>query len=257
MPQLLLEMLIVGIGLMTSSGSGAGAAAHFTTVRVEGAVTYSGSHPSPKSGRLSGAIEAAQPTPVAYALGSSFQRQEARAEQLRLRAGLEHDLRTLAATVPPDALPQVEVLQQYIGNAQVTGRVTQRMDAAFLKVQPAFDPVLAPGDTIFIPERPTTVVVLGAVEGTCRLPHQPLKDVKQYLHGCPAAQSADLDVVYVIQPDGVVRKHGVAPWNRSDPQAIAPGGLIYVPLSEKVLGGLDPGFNEQFAAFVATQPVHP
>jgi len=99
--------------------------------------------------------------------------------------------------------------------------------------------------------------VMGALQRNCVLPQQPLIDVTHYLRSCPSDSSADPDVVYVIQPDGVVQVIGIALWNRSDAQPVAPGGTIYVPLAQRMLKDIDPDFNAQFASFIATQaPMH-
>ena len=59
------------------------------------------------------------------------------------------------------------------------------------------------------------------------------------------------------QSEEASQQQGIALWNRADPQAVAPGGSIYVPLRESVLKSIDPAFNSDVATFIATQPVSP
>ena len=43
----------------------------------------------------------------------------------------------------------------------------------------------------------------------------------------------------------------------ADPQPVAAGGTIYVPVRESAMKHIDSSFNEDFASFIATQPVDP
>jgi hypothetical protein len=57
----------------------------------------------------------------------------------------------------------------------------------------------------------------------------------------------------VIQPDGQVFRRGVALWNRSLPLPLAPGALVFVPLSARTAGAVDDTLNHDMADFLATQ----
>jgi hypothetical protein len=59
--------------------------------------------------------------------------------------------------------------------------------------------------------------------------------------------------VWVIQPDGHVSRCGIAAWNLSAPEPLAPGALIYVPLAPKFSAAVDDGLNRDIARFLATQ----
>ena len=65
--------------------------------------------------------------------------------------------------------------------------------------------------------------------------------------------AADRDSIYVIEPDGRVFVQGVALWNRSEAQVLAPGAVIYVPLRERAARKVDATMNSDIAAFLATQ----
>ncbi|UUS13455.1 capsule biosynthesis GfcC family protein [Stenotrophomonas sp. CD2] len=78
-----------------------------------------------------------------------------------------------------------------------------------------------------------------------------------YLRDCTVTSAADRNDLYVVQPDMTVQKVGVAQWNRTDPQAVAPGGVIFVPLRQHAIDAVDSAFNAEFAAFIATQAPHP
>ncbi len=224
------------------------------SVRIDGAVRAAGDYVTP-NGRVSSAISAARPSPDAFITGASYSRASARSEQVRLKAGLEYSLTQLAARGDPQLRGVAERLQQWLAIHEATGRVSILADAYLMQAQPRHDMVIEAGDHLHIPQRPASVQVLGAVAGICTLPHAPLKEARQYLSECPPIGDADPDRIYVIQPDGMVQELGVATWNRDDPQSIAPGGYLYVPIAESRLRSLDPDFNTDFATFVATQPV--
>lgn len=227
------------------------------SVRIDGQVGTAGDYVAP-NGRLSSAMIAASPTSDAFLPGTSFNRVSARQDQLRLKAGLEYSLAQLTKQDDVQTRHIAERLLQWLRAREATGRVRILTDARLMQAQPRHDPVILGGDQLHIPLRPTSIQVMGAVDAagsSCTLPHVPLKSAPQYLADCPGAKGADPDNVYVIQPDGLVQKLGIATWNRADPHAIAPGGALYVPIAESRLQSLDPDFNSEFAAFVATQPV--
>ncbi len=228
-----------------------------TQVQVTGAVRNAGTFDIPSGGRLADALIAAHPTHDAYLAGTLFLREHERTAQRRLRVGLAHDLQELQKSARPAIAQAAARLAQWLEEHPATGRVRQSIDPRLMQVQPQANPVLAHGDTVVVPMRPATIRVMGALLAECRLKHEPLRDALDYLRDCATSEAADRDDLYVIQPDGQVQKLGIAPWNRSDPQAVAPGGTLYVPLDHSSTHLVDEDFNSEFAAFIATQPITP
>lgn len=226
--------------------------------RVSGEAESESVFTLPPGGRLSVLLIAAQPRDTAYLLGAALLREHERAQQVRLRAGLAHDLAELQRSPSPVLAEAAASLSVWLQAHEPTGRIVpQLMDMRLLQVQPLQNPVLQQGDVVQLPARPTTVRVIGAVAQACTLDHEPRRDAKAYLRSCPATVAADPDLLFVIQPDGRVQQLGSAAWNRSDPQPVAPGGTVYVPLRVAASNGVDEHFNEEFAAFIATQPIAP
>lgn len=226
-------------------------------VEVTGNVRTPGQFDIPAGGRLADALIAARPAPDAYLPGTMFLQEQAKRPQLRLRAGLAHDLAQLQRSANADIQQAAGVLARWLEDHQATGRVRQSVDMRLIQVQPQSNPVLGTGDAIVVPGRPQVIRVMGAVLAECRVQHEPLRDAKDYLRRCPASAAADRNDVYVIQPDGLIQQLGIALWNRADPQPIAPGGTLYVPLAESAAAAVDGAFNSEFAAFIATQPITP
>lgn len=227
------------------------------TVSAFGNVQNPGTFTIPVGGRVSDLLIAARPSEAAYLPGLMFKREQARLNQLRLRAGLLHDLSEMQRSSKADVQTAASALAKWLDNHHATGRVLQQSDFRLLQVQPRSNPALAAGDSLTVPTRPKTIRIIGAVAAYCELEHIPLRNAQDYLHDCPSSTAADRNYVYVIQPDGTVQQLGVAAWNRADPQTIAPGGSLYIPFAISKAGVIDDDFNHEFAAFIATQPMTP
>ncbi|TDK30886.1 capsule biosynthesis GfcC family protein [Luteimonas terrae] len=224
-------------------------------VQIEGAVRTPGIQTHAVGARLADAVIAAMPTDDAYASGAVLTRRSAQQAQIRLKAGLLHDLGVLAASADPALSAQADALASQVYALPVTGRVVTELSPRRLEMSPAANLPLVDGDHVYFPRRPTQVRIVGAVVAPCVVPHAPLDDALAYLSHCPV-QGADRDWLFVVQPDGAVQKIGIALWNRSEPQALAPGATLYVPLPARQLRGLSGQFNAEFAAFLATQRPH-
>ncbi|HEL4844258.1 MULTISPECIES: capsule biosynthesis GfcC family protein [Stenotrophomonas] len=231
--------------------------AQATPVRFEGASEASGMRDLPANARLADALLQARPRPDAYLLGTSFERPQAMEEQVRLRAGLQYGAEQLADSSDAETSALAQTLMDWLAAHPATGRKPIAGTARLIQVQPANNPVLAAGDTLRLPLQPRTITVMGAVGQACVLRHAPQRDARDYLRDCNPSRLADRNDIYVIQPDGRVQQLGIALWNRADPQAIAAGGTLFVPLRAQLIKRIDPLFNRDFAAFIATQPVSP
>lgn len=250
-------LAILACCLLLSATAG-GVRAQSLQVSVEGQVHQPGARTLPAGTRLAEVVLAARPTADAYLLGASLLRRHAQGEQVRMKAGLLYDLQALAAgaATPPAVAARATVLATWLDTLPASGRVRTELDPRRLEIDPASNHLLADGDRIVYPPRPTTIQVVGAVQAPCVLAHVPLRDAAEYLRECaPDAASADRDTLFVIQPDGEVQVLGIALWNRAAPQALAPGAILYVPLAPRALQALAPDFNRQLADFLAKLPV--
>lgn len=223
-------------------------------VSVEGAVQAPGQYTVPANARIGDAVIAAKPDIHAYVLGAALIRDQARTEQIRLKAGLLYDLQELGKHRDSAIATSADQLANWLQAQPITGRVPgQQLEPRLLRLRPELNPEVRPGDQVIYPTRPDQIKVIGAVKQSCELPQVPAQDANAYLLACPASTAADHDNIYVIQPDGVVQPIGIALWNRSSPQPLAPGAILYVPIAERAVRTVDPEFNRQFADFLATQ----
>jgi hypothetical protein len=150
---------------------------------------------------------------VAYPYGAIFTRREA---ALTEREGNERSAREIENEVPTlftSQAPQnqnfasagtyLATLAQSLRQAPALGRIVITADPAVLAVKPELDFVLQPGDTLFVPKRPTTVTVSGDVLNPGAFQYRRGLSFSEYVRmaGGPT-QSADDDRTFVVFPDG-------------------------------------------------------
>lgn len=242
---------------------GAAAAQGPSTIRVRaaGEVAQAGESTVPDSTRLAWLAREAAVRADAYVLGAAWLRASLLPSQTRLKAGLLYDLgvvrREAAAQGQKDAADLAAQLRAMVDVMPVTGRkVAPTLEPHALQVTPSANFPLAEGDVLFYPVRPDTVRIVGAVGKPCAIAHVGLQNASTYLQQCSISPLADADRLFVIEPDGRVFEQGIGAWNRSPPITVAPGAVLYVPLTERVLRmGAAPEFNRQMAEFIATQPL--
>lgn len=234
-------------------------AARAVDVQITGAVTTPGLKQLAGHARLSNAALASPLRADAYVLGASWQRASLQIEQLRLKTGLLFDLENARRQASRDNLSalvdSITSLQEWLKPMPVTGRQVALLDPRSVEVNAAENRPVADGDTLYYPARPSTIRVVGAVAQACELPLVPLQDARDYLDVCKPSRVADVDWIFVIQPDGRVAKQGVGLWNPGHEMPLAPGAVIYVPLRETGRHAVSPELNQELAAFLATQPI--
>ena len=91
--------------------------------------------------------------------------------------------------------------------AKPLGRISIIADPAMLAANPDHDPLLEPGDVLFIPQRPGTVTILGQVLQPGTLPFDARSTVSDYIERVGGYnQFADESLTFVVMPDGTARR---------------------------------------------------
>lgn len=228
-------------------------------VTVSGDVRNPG-HINVKPGaRLLDVISSAQPNAESYWLGAAWLHRSLEDQQARLKAGVLFDLKLLQRGALLDGKSTRAALSaslyEQVERLHVTGRQVAVLDPIAVEVGFARNALLDDGDRLIYPARPSTVEILGAVAQPCHVPYRALLEVRDYARQCPILDDAERDFLWLIQPDGKIRRVGVAAWNREEGIVAAPGSRILVPIRNDDLEIPTPELNQQLAEFLATQPL--
>ena len=211
------------------------------TVTVSGQVRYPGVFDITRDEHLSTLLKRAGGlSEVAYPYGAVFTRRDAAIAE---RQGNERAARELEGAVPTLVLSQssqgpdlanagiyLATLARSLRETPALGRIVITADPAVLALRPNLDLVLQPGDTLFIPKRPSTVTVSGEVlnPGAFQFRRGLLySDYVKMAGG--ATQSADDGRIYIVFPDGSstpIDSGWLSFGSRGD---IPPGSTIVVP----------------------------
>ena len=141
-------------------------------------------------------------------------------------------------------------LFRLVESMHATGRVPlPQTDPRYMQAHPELTPVLAPGDSVVIPERPTTVTVVRSDGSVCPIRFSPGVDALVYIRACDP--SASPDTVWVAQPTGQIQTNGSGIWNAQTQDPPAPGAWIWAPGPDS---GWPKRISEQLVQFLATQP---
>ena len=194
--------------------------------------------------RLSDWLLSRPKDPDSYPLGLVWETPGEKIPQNEIRFDLLESLNDPRLKADPEA---VKRMKKWIASMPVTGRVPLASgNALWLAAHPDRDPVLSPGDTVFMPHRPESVTVVDSSGNLCRVRHEAGLHAGDYVERCGAGEGVDW--TYVAQPDGRVMKYGIALWNDQEQDEPAPGAWIWAP---------DREFSEEFSgkliSFLATQ----
>lgn len=237
----------------------AGSGLSHADVTVSGDVRTPGQFKIQPGAHLLDVITAAQPNAESYWLGAAWLRQPLLEEQRRLKVGVLFDLKVLQRGAllfgKPGRAALADQLYEEIGQLPVTGRQVAVLDPVAVEVGFALNARIDDGDHLVYPSRPDAVEVLGAVAKPCRLPYRAMQEARDYLQSCPSSAEAEMDYLWIIQPDGHTQRIGIALWNREEGHWPAAGSKILVPIKSDDLDPPTPELNQQLAEFLATQPV--
>jgi polysaccharide export outer membrane protein len=209
------------------------------TVRLGGELRFPGSYGILRNERLSEVLRRAGGlTPVSYPYGAVFTRQSAREAEFQANQRAARDLQDAIATaitsgaIAKDAQSSSELVAQIVRrlqSEQPIGRVVIEADPTMLQLHPEQDPILEPGDAIFIPKRPVSVTVIGQVLNPGSVQFVAGQSARSYIDLAGGyGQSADESRTFVILPNGTAQTLKTSFWNFKA-QEVPPGSVIVVP----------------------------
>ena len=128
-----------------------------------------------------------------------------------------------------DAL--IEVLRRDRGFV----RLPVAVDAAMQRRFPERNPILKPGDVLYVPQRTGNVAVLGAVSAPGYVSFQTGTLVDDYIEQSGGLlDGASLEAAGVYLPSGELRSLALSPW-KYKPQNVPPGSIVVVPYRNESL----------------------
>jgi polysaccharide export outer membrane protein len=206
---------------------------------VQGQVRFVGAYRLTRGDHLSDLLaRAGGLTNVAYPSGTVFLRQSAAAAEHEgyMRAASEIEEQLIVAMtrvgndkIDPMTFSSMQTFVTELRNQKAVGRITVAADPSLLAAKPDLDPLLEPGDVIYIPQRPSTVMVLGQVMQPGSYPYRAGESLGDYVDRSGGyARFADQSQTFVVLPDGSARKMERS-WLNMDVASIPPGSSIVVP----------------------------
>jgi protein involved in polysaccharide export with SLBB domain len=216
--------------------------ANFGSVTLQGEVRSAGDYQITRGERLSQLLaRAGGLTDIAYPYGTIFLRRSAanveaqgyqRAAdevQSQLIGAMTRVTTSATNRLSPNDFGALESFVAQLRMQKPLGRVSVIADPALLIAKPNLDPLLEPGDVIYVPQRPSTVTVLGQVLQPGSFPFEKHATVEDYLEAAGGyAQYADESTTFVVLPDGKAEKVE-ASWFSAGNQVLPPGSTIVVP----------------------------
>jgi polysaccharide biosynthesis/export protein len=215
---------------------------NFGAVKIAGEVLHPGSFDILRGEKLSSVLRRAGGfTQDGYAEGTVFRRTSvAEAEQQetdRITADLRNQLLAYVMKPPSnnaqplsaEAIATIEGLLVQVSVTRSMGRMPVVADLKALDEHPELDTVLEPGDTIDIPRRPATVMIVGDVLRPGAQRYASSLSVGRYIEKAGGtSEQADTSRIIVVLPDGSVSSAGNS-WLNFGSNDIPAGSTIYVP----------------------------
>ncbi len=174
-------------------------------------------------------------TAQAYPYGAVFTRERVKKAQ---QAGFQRAARELNSAavfasakkgIDPLAVIALQEITKDLNALEAVGRMVIEADPTVLQVRPEFDTVLEPGDRLFIPKRPNSVLVIGDVLNPGALQFISGQKADAYIRQAGGfQQSADQDRVFIVYPNGAAQPVSVSVWNYN-PLQVPPGSTIVAP----------------------------
>ena len=195
-----------------------------------------GEHLSSLLARAGGFTDSAYPAGVIFLRKSVAESQ--RGAMQRDADALEREVVGLVGTVTNSTQPNqaeiayvTQMIARLRSGGDPTGRMAVTLDPKELAAHPELDLVMEPGDQLFVPRRPSSVVVAGEVMSPGGIQFRTDRSVADYIALAGGVSGiADDDHMFVIQPDGTAVQVTGRSW-LSDPPKLQPGSVVVVPRS--------------------------
>jgi len=131
--------------------------------------------------------------------------------------------------IDPATFGSMQTFVNELRNQKAVGRVAITADPSVLASRPETDPLLEAGDVLYIPQRPSTIAVLGQVMQPGSFPYRAGMTLDDYIGQAGGyAATSDESLTFIVLPDGSARRVQKS-WLSFDVQDLPPGSTIVVP----------------------------
>jgi polysaccharide export outer membrane protein len=212
-----------------------------SVIRLSGEFLHPGNYEIKRGEKLSEAIaRAGGVSTQAYPYGAVFLRQRVKEEKRQFYQKAAFELqngmvmamsRVRSGSTGGDgagAAPLVMNLVNQIKTTDPVGRMVVEADPTVLLVRPELDVVLEAGDEIYMPRRPSSILVMGEVLNPGAVQFRAGKKADDYIQDVGGiSRLADAERIYAILPNGSAEPIKLSAWN-FQPKLLPPGSAIYV-----------------------------
>ncbi|KZZ37809.1 hypothetical protein A3757_01575 [Oleiphilus sp. HI0117] len=213
-------------------------------ITLRGEVKFPGVYPFHKNDTLADVIERAGGlTEYAYAPGAMFTREDLKAQQAQqlreMQARLEADIakaevvaanQTTLDASKAQGLGEAQGLLDKLKTTPALGRLVIDLEKV-IAGQDAYSISLKDGDELFIPERKSSVTVIGEVQLPVSQLFEQELDYWDYIERSGGlTDKADDERIYIIKANGGVQMPDSSSWFASNDSQLAPGDTVVVPL---------------------------
>ena len=174
-------------------------------------------------------------TQQAYPYGAIFTRESIKQSEKTGFARASKELNSAVASAvlrQGEGVGAISAAREIIAeltSVEALGRMVIEADPTVLQVRPELDLVMAPGDTLFMPKRPNSVLVIGDVLNPGALQFVSGTTAKQYVTQAGGLQeSADRGRLFLVYPNGIAQPISFNVWNYQSVQ-VPPGSTIVSP----------------------------
>ncbi|KZY96880.1 hypothetical protein A3743_04300 [Oleiphilus sp. HI0072] len=213
-------------------------------ITLRGEVKFPGIYPFHKNDTLADVIERAGGlTDYAYAPGAMFTREDLKKQQAQqlaeMQARLEADIakaevvaanQTTLDANDAQGLGQAEGLLDKLKSTKALGRLVIDLDKV-ISEQESYVISLKDGDELYVPEKKSSVTVIGEVQLPVSQLYKQELDYWDYIERSGGlTDKADDERIYIIKANGGVEIPHSSSWFASNEARLAPGDTVVVPL---------------------------
>jgi protein involved in polysaccharide export with SLBB domain len=213
-------------------------------IKLTGEVKFPGIYPFHKNDTLADIVDRAGGlTEYAYTPGAVFTRVDLRKQQTQqlrdMQSRLETDIakaKVVASNQPTatgsHGLEEAEALLEKLRAIRPKGRLVIDLEKV-IKQRDSYVITLKDGDRLHIPEKKSSVTVIGEVQMPISQIFETGRTLWDYIeHSGGMTEKADDERIYIIKANGGVEIPQASNWFASASTGLAPGDTIVVPLDE-------------------------